>query len=894
MNRFARITIGAVLAFIAVLFILPYAINWEDYKGDISEQVKEKTGRDLTIKGPLKVSFLPSPRVSLEEVTLSNMAGGTSPYMAQVKKIQVRLALLPLFTGNLVLRARIDSPDVRLEQKSSGSNWDLLKDPDASKTQEEKSVEASEEGGMPFNIQVDELRINKGHISYRDSGAEPQEFKNLNATISLDSLQGPFTIDASVAALGHPGKLKATVDSLDADTPVHANMTWQGHSVEAQGSWNHEALNFTGSLAINTAPVPSLGVVAAKANLSVDLKSAKITNLSITSAQGKAKGSADVRWAPSLLATADLSGLPGQTSLKITHKDKAKGPHLVVVSKALKSLLPSLPAGDFKAELTLPLAPLEKSLVEFQGAKISWGPAKSTLKGSFSYKDPKDYRSDLIFNTSDLSAWARLFDLAEESAGSLPASITINTSGPLTKLSTKLNLSSGGNSLKVSGDISPQSGSHAFQINASIPDAKKFLGPLGIGSDAISALTLEAKASLGPNETKLNVGKASLSTGRANVQLTSDLSLKLSQKPKAINGSVTITGLTFKKPESSSEGASDSASDQTSGSPLSKETLDLKALKNLNLSLAIKASQLPANDLDLRSLDVQLKTRNGKLELSPLQASVAKGQIQGTMSFAPNGNFKGDISLKSIQIQSLLMALSGMDEVTGTLEGNLNLTAQGKSLFNLASSLNGSLNLHVLQGNYHGFDLSDISKQLKNINNLTGVLGLLAIGASGGDTPFQKLGGSFNISKGVISPNNVSLEAEAATAELTGNIDLPGWKAALEAQLKFTDHPKFPGVGVDIQGPLNNVSFSVNTDALKSHLAGSALSGLLGGVLGDGDSSTSGAVAGAVTGESGPGEMLGDVLGNVLGGGSVIPTPQGVVGNVVGGLLGGIFGGDEK
>ena len=829
------------------------------------------------------------------------MEGGIDPYIAQIKKVQVRLALLPLFTGNVVLRARIDSPDIRLEQHPSGKNWnwEFLKDSEGSKTPtaspEEGSPAATEGNG--FDIQVDELSIRDGQISYRDSGEEPQLFKNLNATITLDSLQGPFTIDASLNALGSPGKIKASVDSLDEDTPVHVDLTWQGHMFKAQGNWNHEALRFKGNLNVTTAPLPSLNVVTAKADLTANLKEAKLSKIAISSAQGKATGSANVRWEPSLFVTANLSGLPGQTSLKVTHKENTKGPHITLTSKSLKDLLPSLPTGSFKADFTLPLSPLEKSKVNVQGAKITWGQAHSTLKGSFSYKNPKDYRSNLTFDTSDLTAWARLFDLTKEQKNSIPASISIDTSGPLNKLATKLALSSGNNSLTANGTLNVTSESHSFTIGASIPDAQKFLSPLGIGGGVLDALTLDAKASLTPQQTKVSMSKASFSTGRADIQLTSDLTLKLSQTPKNINGSVVIIGLTFKTPSSSNDTSKEAASSKENtidkaASSLSKDSMDLSALKDLNVSLSIQANQLPSNDLALKSLSVQLDTRGGKVELSPIQASVAQGEIKGQVNLNSNGHFSSDLSLVGLQMKPLLLAFTGMDDVTGTLEGNLSLTAKGKSLFDLASTLDGSLNLQVLEGTYHGFDLSAISKQLKNLKNLTGFLGLFAVGASGGETPFKQLGGHFDIKGGVITPNKVTLEAEVASAELTGQVNLPQWNADLETQLKLAEHPKFPGIGVDIKGPLSAISFGVNTDALESYFASEAISGLLGGVLGGGDSAT-GAAAGAVTGESkGTGDLLGDVVGNVLGGGAPVPTPQGVVGNVVGGLIGNIFGGD--
>ncbi|HBU97705.1 AsmA family protein, partial [Thalassospira lucentensis] len=68
--------IGAVLVvLIAALLIIPSLIDWNGYKAQVSQAVRDATGRELVINGDLSMSLIPSPALSAEQVALGNAPG---------------------------------------------------------------------------------------------------------------------------------------------------------------------------------------------------------------------------------------------------------------------------------------------------------------------------------------------------------------------------------------------------------------------------------------------------------------------------------------------------------------------------------------------------------------------------------------------------------------------------------------------------------------------------------------------------------------------------------------------------------------------------------------------------------------------------------------------------
>ncbi len=64
--------LGLVVAFIAGLFVLPGLIDWNDYRPRIESYLAAATGMDVRLQGPISASLLPTPRLILTQIEISD------------------------------------------------------------------------------------------------------------------------------------------------------------------------------------------------------------------------------------------------------------------------------------------------------------------------------------------------------------------------------------------------------------------------------------------------------------------------------------------------------------------------------------------------------------------------------------------------------------------------------------------------------------------------------------------------------------------------------------------------------------------------------------------------------------------------------------------------------
>ena len=67
----------------------------------LSSTVKDSTGRDLTISGPVSLSLFPGISVRAEQVSLSNASWASNPNLLTLKQIELDIRLLPLLKGSV-------------------------------------------------------------------------------------------------------------------------------------------------------------------------------------------------------------------------------------------------------------------------------------------------------------------------------------------------------------------------------------------------------------------------------------------------------------------------------------------------------------------------------------------------------------------------------------------------------------------------------------------------------------------------------------------------------------------------------------------------------------------------------------------------------------------------
>src|SRR5215468_6178788 len=98
MKKLAYVIGGIVILVIAAALIAPFFVNLNDYKGVIEAKAKDATGRELKIEGPISLSLLPLPSVSVSGIKFGNAPGGTAPNMAEIESATVKVAIMPLLS----------------------------------------------------------------------------------------------------------------------------------------------------------------------------------------------------------------------------------------------------------------------------------------------------------------------------------------------------------------------------------------------------------------------------------------------------------------------------------------------------------------------------------------------------------------------------------------------------------------------------------------------------------------------------------------------------------------------------------------------------------------------------------------------------------------------------
>ncbi len=101
--------IVAVIALIAMT-------DFNQYRPLIADQVRQATGRNLEIKGRLGLALSLVPVVEISDVRFANAPWGSRPHMITLKRLEVRVRLLPLLSGAIeVERLILIEPDILLE-----------------------------------------------------------------------------------------------------------------------------------------------------------------------------------------------------------------------------------------------------------------------------------------------------------------------------------------------------------------------------------------------------------------------------------------------------------------------------------------------------------------------------------------------------------------------------------------------------------------------------------------------------------------------------------------------------------------------------------------------------------------------------------------------------------
>ncbi|MFZ0695288.1 MAG: AsmA-like C-terminal region-containing protein, partial [Alphaproteobacteria bacterium] len=269
------------------------------------------------------------------------------------------------------------------------------------------------------------------------------------------------------------------------------------------------------------------------------------------------------------------------------------------------------------------------------------------------------------------------------------------------------------------------------------------------------------------------------------------------------------------------------------GQHWSKEPFDCTPLKLADAEVKLTGAAISYGKYRVDKPEFVFSLKNGVLDIHDLKGAMFQGafDLKGQLDAGATPKLSGDVTISKADIHEALFSAGNIDIASGKLDFGMKTAGTGASPFDLVSSLAGNGTMQVTDGVVQGFDLNAISDRLKNLNSAMDFLAAFGTSMSGGQTKFSKLAGTFTIDKGVVRTNDVALQAEAEAGKITGTIDLPAWTIDMRGDFTLTDHPKVPGFGMHVSGPLDSPERKLETKDLEAYLVQRGVGSLLKKVL---------------------------------------------------------------
>jgi AsmA protein len=219
------IKISAIIITIVALLVLAATqlISTEDIVKQVSIQVKEATGRNLSVDGEQELSFFPSLSLVLNNVRFANTQEGSRPDMATLEKLNIHIPWLSIFSGELnVDKFVIVNPDILLETSADGKpNWqfDVTKsDTKKNSAMKNESTDKTAKTVLPenFDISLGQVEIQGGKLMIIDHQKKTtQTIDQLNLAVLLPSLRQPLHVSGRVRYMDRLFKLESSVTTLE-------------------------------------------------------------------------------------------------------------------------------------------------------------------------------------------------------------------------------------------------------------------------------------------------------------------------------------------------------------------------------------------------------------------------------------------------------------------------------------------------------------------------------------------------------------------------------------------------------------------------------------------------------------------------------------------------------
>nr|WP_306265645.1 AsmA family protein [Pararhizobium sp. IMCC3301] len=831
MRQLAYVGGGIIGVFVLVVFVLPFFLPSGTIAREVSRQVEQATGLQLSIEGPVSVGVFPSPRFSAADVMIS--ADGESSIL-RADSIRFGINLAAIFTGNVRLdEVTLDRPSVDLVVDERGrAGW--LQASTAAGLRpgsDQNDAVVVEDTGSALQaldrLQIDAVTIRDGSIRYQDLRDRTDHLvSGIELNTALTSLDVPMVVDASFVFQDQKFAVKTQLDEPRA--AIERGRSALDMSVN--GSVLEASLGGTVDFALGPAfggqfvsSIPSVAAMAAW--LGTELPE-------------------DTTGLDSIRLSAELAASP--VSVEVTEFALMVGEETVegTLRADLTSDIPAL-SGDLVSQgvdvgtLMSAVGLAGKGQPSLDGSLIidlqfaAQGMAADQLMTSLNARGSLGLRSGSISGTG---LGLALGEAHADTISNITANITINTLdtpigllgqadwrderfemsgqfGAGQMLSNGMGPAQFGiNSRRVSAGIEgtfTQTGDFNGNVTVETRSVRNLLAwlnqPIGEGG-GLGPFSYTGKLSLSPGAVNFENARILLDgtegTGNGTISFSGrprlearlalqqlDLTPYLSRGPAATRHPVP-------------NGSNLPGIDQEVDPSWSNAPIDLAALSGMDADLTISARELIWDDIRTGATNMVVAVNDGVMTADLTEMRLYGGRGAGRLRIDASGEIPVvaiNFDLSSLDAYPFLRDAAHFTRLEGIADFSIALKTQGRSELGLVSGLDGETRMMFANGALRGVN---IPKMVRTLSART-LLGWQTNEQE--KTDFSEFSGSFQFANGLGRTRDIRLIGPLIRATGAGSIDLPAKRlemrfdprvvASLQGQGAAQD---FAGLGVPI------------------------------------------------------------------------------------------------
>jgi len=206
-----------IFLMIIAIFTLPFFIDPNNFKPEIAAAVKDKTGRDLSLTGELKLSIFPWLGISTGKMALGNATGFQGQPFATLEESDIKVKLLPLLTKKIeISRIALKGLVLNLAKNPRGfNNWDDLTAAEAIKTKPSpiiNNIGKPDETEALAVLAIGGIALENAQINWDDAqSGKHLLIKDVNLTTDKFVYNEPVAVDLSLVVLNPEKKFTTPV-----------------------------------------------------------------------------------------------------------------------------------------------------------------------------------------------------------------------------------------------------------------------------------------------------------------------------------------------------------------------------------------------------------------------------------------------------------------------------------------------------------------------------------------------------------------------------------------------------------------------------------------------------------------------------------------------------------